>query len=624
MFTKKPLLTIGAVLLVATATAAAAPESTFAQRRDQVLNDAVAQSGAPDLQKGGLLDIAVCFQTGRNVDWANRRLAALLAGPQAGDMFWMFPIVTVMETGRTVLTPANRARLRACWKEYFPYRGDTENHWILYYSTLYLAAEANPGAGPEAWYNGKSSAENMAEAKDYLTHWMMINTAHGQGEFDSPNYIEEYTSGLGLLAGYCKDPQLQHLSKMMLDYIFYGYVVQQIDGEFGGAHSRVYPRQVVQPSRSPAASLGWVLFGIGDYQPHQGTEMLLACTDYQPPEILNAIAHTESPPYVERELKRTRWHMRHPGPDAIEVTNRSTVPVYKYTYVDSDFILGCCQGGLLQPIQQETWSLIWKQGKGGSKLNTFFGLQPYSSSFEGTMYFAAAAATVTDLITRSKADYDSPDKLVGGSPYEQVWQDGSALIALYDIPEGTRFPQITTFFSRDLEERQSDPSGWIFAKAGPAYLAYFPLAPGTLKPMGWTGLLKGGAGGWFSAGYGDFAQGNQCLVSEALHNGYVVQVASHRDYATLGEFKAAVLKTKLKVSTDPVPEVTYTTLAGSRFHARYGSPPEIDGQPVDFAGWPLFDGPFGHSTGERKLEIKCGALTYTLDFQTALAAAHAK
>ena len=42
----------------------------------------------------------------------------------------------------------------------------------------------------------------MAEARGYLEHWMNVTTAHGQGEYDSPNYIGEYVAPLSLLAGW--------------------------------------------------------------------------------------------------------------------------------------------------------------------------------------------------------------------------------------------------------------------------------------------------------------------------------------------------------------------------------------------------------------------------------------
>ena len=585
----------------------------YEQRRETTLQKDLALIDRRDVtKKGGITEVANSFYSGTNLDWANARLAKIdTPPPKEGDnMFWMYPMATVMETGQEAMSAANLARIHQLWLTYFPFRGDTENHWLLYYSSLYLASEENPTWN---WYNGKTSAENMAEAKSYIEDWVGITTAHGQGEFNSPNYIEEYTAPLAMLAGWSRDAKLRREARMMLDYFFYEYAVQQLSGEYGGAHSRVYPEAISEPGNSRAAELGWLLFGLGDYK-FNGVAVILAMSGYTPPPILWRIAHDRSRAYTERELQRTRWRIRYAGPKAIPVEGRMTVPVYKYTYMDRDFVIGSCQGGLLQPIQPETWSLIWRTDHPFGHLNTFFALQPSSSAVEGNMYFASAYDTIVGLICRSKADYDSPDKLEGGSPYEQVFQNGPALVALYDIPEGARFPLVDTFFSRELT-REPDPSGWIFCQGGPAYIGYRPFAPGEWKPMGWTGLLARGAGGFFSARFSDYSKGSQCLVSQALRNGYIVQVAPARAYLSFADFKAAVRALPLRFSLDPTPEATFTALDGSVLHVRYGEPPSVNDAPVDFAAWPLIESPFGHAApGSHQLEIRYGSEHYLLDF----------
>src|SRR5690606_25466998 len=105
-----------------------------------------------------------------------------------------------------------------------------ENHWLMYYASLYLAAETWPDLGPEGWYNGKSSAENRAEAKAYLLDWIRITTTHGRGEYDSPNYIDPYVSALGLLVGWCRDPELQRQAEMMLEYELLDFAVEDLGG----------------------------------------------------------------------------------------------------------------------------------------------------------------------------------------------------------------------------------------------------------------------------------------------------------------------------------------------------------------------------------------------------------
>jgi len=590
----------------------------YRQRCGTLIGNAVAAIDPRDPAKGGIVTVAACFDRGVNLDWANARLAKIDAAKPTGDMFWMYPMLSVMETGRNNMSAANRARIRELWRTYFPYRGDTENHWLLYYATLCLAAEANPGAGRDAWYNGKSSAENIAEARSYIEDWMGITTRYGQGEFNSPNYIEEYAAPLAYLAGYERDPRFRREARMMLDYIFYDYAVEQLNGAYGGAHSRIYPWQVVQPGQTPAAALGWLLFGLGERQ-QRDTALILAMSGYAPPAILYRIAHDRAQPYVDLQLKRTRWRMRAPGPEAFPIEGKSTAPVYKYTYMDRDFVLGSCQGGPLQSMQQETWSLIWATDHPLTGENTFFGVQPYSSPRVGTMYYARSWDTAVHGMTSGpsgKLDYDSPDKLEGGSPCEQVFQHGPALIALYDIPPGTRFPLIDTFFSRDLARRDTDASGWIFCQGGPAYFGYRPFAPGEWRQMGWTGHMESVKGNWFAAGFAAYARDNLCLVSDSLKNGYIVQVAPARAYGSFADFKAAVRALPVHFSLEPVPEVTFTALDGATLHARAGDTPQVDGTPVDYADWPLFDSPYGHATrGSEKLEISYGRERYVLDFK---------
>ncbi len=592
----------------------------FRQRRDDLLRSAAAVD-AGDLSRGSPVTVAVCLQRRENLGWANARLERINAARPTGDMFWMYPMVAAMEAGRDTMSAANRARIRELWRTYFPYRGDTENHWLLYYASLCLAAEADPDAPAGAWFNGKSSAENIREARGYIEDWMRITAAYGQGEFNSPNYIEEYAAPLALLAGWERDPRFREAARMMLDLLFFDYAVEQLAGEYGGAHSRIYPRQIVQPAQTPAAAFGWLLFGLGARQ-QRDSALILALSGYGPSPLLCRIACDRGRPYVDRQLKRTRWRMRSAGPEAISLAGRMTAPVYKYTYMDPDFVLGSCQGGPLQSMQQETWSLIWRPDGSPEAENTFFGLQPYSSPSVGTMYYAGRWDTeIRSMSTGAagKLDYDLPDKLEGGSPYEHVFQHGPALIALYDIPPGTRFPLVDTFFSRDLARREVDASGWIFCQGGPAYIAYRPFAPGEWRPMGWTGAMARLEGGWFAAGYRDYARGNRCLVSGSPRNGYAVQVAPVRDYPSFAAFEAAVRRLPLRFTLEPRPEATFTSLDGSVIHAQVGEIPEVDGIPSDRAHWPLFESPYGRARrGDGRIEIRYGDARAILDFAAIL------
>lgn len=593
------VLMMGCGLLLPPATARARQatpgdlDRAFQARRDSLITYFATRIPDDDLSRGGYLDVAARLYRGTCGTWCVARLDSLMAHPR-GDMFWMYPFVTVMYNDRGTLPEATRRRMRDLWRTYTPYRGDTENHWALYYTSLYLAAQQYPGEPGSSWFTGKSSEENMAEARDYLIAWMDLTTRRGQGEYDSPHYLRVYLTPMALLYAYAEDPAMRQRARMMLDYLLADFAAESLDGLSGGAHSRIYEREVIRPFRAPgAAPTAWLLFGNTPFQP-TGETLILALSGYRPPPILHYIATDRRAPYVHRELKRTRHRIRY--------SRERNAPVYKYTYVRPEYVLGSTQGGLLQPIQQQTWSLIWRTDDPEEARNTLFSLHPYSSPVELGMYFAELQEFITEIVVRSKKEYDSPDKLTGGSPNEQVFQHEDALIALYDIPPGTRFPHVNAFFSDELRDLKEDRSGWIFARGGEALIAYYPLAPYRWEeqPDAWDENRK-----------------HRRLVSPHLKNGAVVQVAPASAYASMEAFRAAVRALPLEVSTHPVPSVRFTTLGGATMELTYGETPRLNGTPVDYAAWPLYDGPFLRAAPEsRRLEMRYGALRRLLDFNT--------
>ena len=50
-------------------------------------------------------------------------------------------------------------------------------------------------------------------------------------------------------------------------------------------------------------------------------------------------------------------------------------------------------------------------------------VNPHSSIRELQTYFVFGPDSAIETVVRSKKTYDSPDKFLGGSPYEKVFQD---------------------------------------------------------------------------------------------------------------------------------------------------------------------------------------------------------
>jgi hypothetical protein len=450
-------------------------------------------------------------------------------------------------------------------------------------------AQLWPGQDGSQWYTGKSSDENMREAAGWIESWVRLTTRRGQGEYDSPHYMGLYFLSMSYLAEWAKDPPMKKRAVMMLDYLIADYAAENLNGVYVGAHSRVYDRPVLEKWNNVSSDFGWVLFGLGyPLDPPDGYIIYyLLASAYEPPEILKRIATDRLQPYTHYERKRTRNRWR--------FFDDLHGPVYKTTYVRQEYAVGSDQGGTLQPIQEHSWDVTWNVADPRGVENTLFTLHPYSSLEELETYFTFPADIGISGVVSSKKSYDSPDKFVGGSPYEKIFQDRDCVIVLYDIPPGTRFPHINGFFSKDLAGLREDPSGWIFATGGDAFIACRPL-----QPYSWMPIDGGG----------------KRLFSPHLKNGMVVQVASSSEFAGRELFERAILGLELDFHLAPVPSVRFRTLNGRGLEFTYGETPRVDGTPLAYDRWPLFGGPFVEAAVDsEQLTLKWGKMRRTLDFR---------
>lgn len=534
----------------------------------------------------GFQHIAAKLHRREDSAWASQKLIELLKEP-TGDMFWMFPVTAIAYLDRGQLSAEARTALRQAWKTYMPYRGDTENHWLLYYTSLYLMAQKWAGEPGSEWYTGKSSAENMAEAGEWIKHWMKLTTTIGQGEYDCTHYLGVFLLPLSYLYAWAEDPAMKERARRMLDWVIADFAVETLNGLYVGAHARTDDVQVLEKWHGVSSDFAWLLFGVG--RPLPGFSFYgffyAVASAYQPPEIIDRIATDRSRDYLHFERKRTRHRWRF-----TEVRN---APVYKTLYMRRDYAVGSDQGGILQPIQQHSWDVTWDVEDPRGVHNTMFSLHPYSSVHELQMYFPWMPDFITEAVVRSKKSYDSEDKFLGGSLYEQVFQDQDTVVALYDIPEKTRFPHINGFFSKDLREVEEHASGWIFARGGRTYLAYRPLAG-----YEWRGMKTG----------------DRRLYSPFRKNGTIVQAASASEYGSMAEFQQAILGLPLEVWLEPTPRVKFRSLRGRNIEARYGAAPRVDGREIRYETRKLFEGPFLNAEmGSRRLVLTHGESRLVVD-----------
>lgn len=569
---------------------AAERRAAYLARVDEAIRWRVELAKPGEAATLGLPEIAAKLALRQDAERCSARLVELMKAP-TGDMFWMFPVACISYLGRDQLTAEAKAAIRAAWHDYHPNRGDTENHWVMYYTSMYLMAQLWPNEPGERWFNGKSSAEISAEAREFLLHWMRLTTTIGQGEYDCTHYIGEYTIPMLYLAAWADDPAMRQRGQMMLDYLLADFAVDTLDGLYIGAHARTDDRQVVEKWNGLSSFYAWLFFGncpppaaYGGW----GNFFAVAAKHYDLPEVIYRIAVDRAGSYTSFERKRTRHRWRN--------SDLRNPPVYKTAFVTPDYALASDQGGLLQPIQQHSWDLTWSVPDPRGVHNTIFSVQPYYGTFELMMYFTEMPDQMPPAVTfQGKPTYMSEDKLLGGSPYEQIFQQDDALITLSDIPADAPFKHVNGFLSKDLARIEEDASGWIFAQGGRAYLAYRPLAPYEWRPI---------------------AAGGKRLFSPGAKNGTILQAAAEREFKSWDEFKQAVRKLPLEIALTPTPRVAFTTLRGRKVECAYGAAPRVDGRTIDHAKeWKLFAGPYLNAeVGSGTLTITHGKLKRVLDF----------
>ena len=542
----------------------------------------------------------------------SQRIIELMKQPQTGDMFWMFPWAAISFLGRDQLSAEAKAAIRDAWRTYFPMRGDTENHWAMYYSSLFLMSELYPDDPAGSWYTGKSSAENRAEAKGYLIHWMDLATTIGQGEYNPTHYIGEYAIPMLYLATWSKDPEMKIRGHMMLDWLMAELADNTLNGVLRGPNARTTEESVLERWNGLSSFFSWTMFGNTPPPAAYGGFGIFfagAAENYQLPEVIYHIAVDRSQDYIQRDLKRTRRRWRY--------SDQFMPPVYKTSYMRRDYAVGSYQGGQSDPIQTHVWDVTWAVPDPRGVHNTLFSMHPYASTEVLQMYFTEQPDGLIDSLSgQGKPSFGVPDKILGASPYERVFQDLDTVVALYDIPPGTSYPRINGFFSKDLTQITEDKSGWIFVQGGHTYLAYRPLAPFHWEHLlGYRQLPSAHGYKWERVDKGE--QGDKLLVSEHLKNGTIVQAASADEFKSFAAFQAAINALPLEFRLEPVPVVKLTTLRGKQVTFTYGQAPVVDGAPLDYTKWKLFEGLYLNAEkGSRRLTITHGQLKRVLDFNT--------
>ena len=308
----------------------------YVRRVDEVLDWAAGGGNAKtdDPAKLDLAMISARIVRGQDLPGCSQRVIEMMREPGTGP-FWMFPAVGVAYLGRDRLTPEALAAIRTAWRTTRQVRGDTENHFVMYYLSLYLMAELYPNEPAETWYSGRSSAENLAEARSFILHWMDVTTTVGQAEFNPTHYIGEYVIPLLFLASWAKDPAMKQRGRMMLDWLFAELAATTLNGVLRGPNSRSDEGSIIERWQAMASYFSWLLFGnTPPTAGYSGWGLYFAplAKNYELPEVIYRIATDRAGDFVQRDRARVRRFWRY--------SDETSPPVHKTNYLRKDYAVG--------------------------------------------------------------------------------------------------------------------------------------------------------------------------------------------------------------------------------------------------------------------------------------------
>ena len=461
-------------------------------------------------------------------------------------------------------------------------KGFTENHKLQYRTARYLYGQT--WSDGHKFADGSTPKEGMKEAEDWIFDWIGRTVTVGQMEFDSVNYHSLYLLCMTTLYDFAHDPLMKRNAWMMMQLLLADWAPEYLKGNWIGAHSREKYNQVTHTilNCGVAIPFGYLFFGDSRFHPELEETYyvgLAAVQGFRPVAIIGNIATDRSTPYVHRETKAPRRGFG---------INTSDLPIWKYNYVTKDYALGSSYGDITA-VENHRWDVTWVSERDGS---TCFFINPSYSAEQLLKYFDSTPDNILADIIRQRPYYKDPNKWIEGSPYEELLQHENTIIALYDIPKHERNGHVNGFFSKIIDERLEDPSGWIFCRADSIYFAVRTL---TKKE-------------WIEE------KDHFRLRLNDRKTGVIMEVAQRSEFASFKTFQEQIRNNQLFFNLKNL-TVSYTNSRGDRLDFAYPDQRIVNGKQVLFDDWGLFDGPFVNSKkGSKIIEIQHQKEKVILDF----------
>lgn len=455
-------------------------------------------------------------------------------------------------------------------------RGNTENHWMMFYAGNLLAAERF--ADEPTFWNGQSPEAVKAEAIRWILGTIERTARIGHHEYDSPGYHAEHFTPLVGLFEHAQDAHLKAQVEKVLTLLVADMALEYYKGSWAGSHSREGYRQNTWTHVGPIQTTQYLYFGgeTFDATRHlQGFSIPVAAASYRPPALFADMAWDRSKPHVVKKSKAPRTIFRH--------VDRETEPVRKYTYMSSSFALGSAQIGLTAPagpIDLVSWDLTWHGDRHQAKIGCN---HPYVDGGRFSAFLNPLPQDATRAIGSDKPYLQRPDRLFGASPFEQIMQHNGTAIVLYQIPEEDENPFVNMYLPTSVNWIAQN--GWLFGQLDDFYVA--------LRPIGnyvWE-RIRESTNDSIMVSEGGLID-NWLLRIQDVNAGLVLDAVEANDAGDFDTFCDRRAERDMDLSGWPVHNrVRVETFSGEALEMVYNGAHTVNGDAIDYATWPLFGAP---------------------------------
>jgi hypothetical protein len=452
-------------------------------------------------------------------------------------------------------------------------RGNTENHWMMFYAGNLLAAERF--ADESVFWNGRSPESVKAEATRWILGTIERTARIGHHEYDSPGYHAEHFTPLVGLYEHAQDDYLKQQVEKVLTLLVADMALEYYKGSWAGSHSREGYRQNTWTHVGPIQTTQYLYFGGEDFDASrhlQGFSIPVAAAAYRPPALFAQMAWDRSKPHAVKKTKAPRTIFRH--------VDREPDPVRKYTYMSTSFALGSAQTGLTAPagpIDLVSWDLTWHGDKHQAKIGCN---HPYADGGRFSGFLNPLPQDARRAIGSDKPYLQRPDRLFGASPFEQIMQHESTAIVVYQIPEDDDHPFVNMYLPTSVDWVAQ--AGWLFGNLGDFYVA--------LRPIGdyvWE-RIRESANDNIMVSEGGLID-NWLLRIEDVNAGLILEAVEANDAGAFDAFCDRRVELGVDLSGWPVNNrISLEAFSGAKMEMFYDGSHKVNGEVIDYTAWPLF------------------------------------